>query len=54
MIGMANPAGLERPEFEKQASLLGDLIGEILNPNIVDRLWPDQALQHDFFKQGME
>merc|ERR1719387_174415 len=54
MTKVANPAGLERPEFEKQASLLGDLIGDILNPSIADRLWPDQALQHDFFKQGIE
>merc|ERR550514_2534838 len=54
MTGMANPAGLERPEFERQASLLGDLIGDILNPSIADRVWPDQALQHDFFKQGTE
>jgi len=48
---IANPQGQERSEFEQQVLLLGDLVGKALCCDPKERIWPEQAVQHEAFKQ---
>jgi len=48
---MCNSAGVDPEVFEQQVRMLGDLVGKILVCDPKERMWPEQAVQHEALNQ---